>query len=198
MIKKKYGYGYGYGRKKYYRYGFRRYKSVSNIYFRARVEGVYTVTFPDQAGSAIFAENNQLNTVTFDTLFSSSQYYGSLTSMFGYYKVSGILMEVTPGQNNFKGISIVGLNVLLGFRFGQNAAMTYKELSADNNSIVLGINTNKRKYTSTMGSNGWTSVANENTLGCFSVASSLNSSLAIAPSWTCRLAVYMLFKKSNV
>ena len=188
-----------YARRRYYRYGYRRYRNVSNTYFRARVEGVYTITFPvDQAGGPIFAENNQLDTVTFNTLFSSSQYYGSLTSMFGYYKVSGVVMEITPGQNNFKGITVVGLNVLLGFRFGQQGAMTYKELTADNNSIVLGINTNKRKYTSTMGSNGWTPTAQDNPLGSFSVASSINSTYTKAPSWTCRLAVYMIFKKSNI
>ena len=187
-----------YARRRYYRYGYRRYRNVSNTYFRARVEGVYTITFPEQTGAPIFAENNQLNTIPFDTLFRSSQYYGSLASMFGYYKVSGILMEVTPGQNNFKGINIVGLNVLLGFRFGQPGAMTYKELTADNNSIILGINTNKRKYTSTMGSNGWTPSSQTNQIGSFSVASSINSDYSIAPSWTCRLAVYMIFKKSNV
>lgn len=192
MVKRKYG------RRYYYRRGFRRYKNVSNTYFRARVEGVYTIAFPEQAGTPIFVENNQLNTVTFNTLFSSSQYYGSLTSMFGYYKVSGVLMEITPGQNNFKGITVVGLNVLLGFNFGKGGAMTYQQLVADNNSIMLGINTNKRKYTSTMGSNGWTSTAENNALGSFSVAASINSTYTIAPSWTCRLAVYMLFKKSNV
>ena len=185
------------GRRRY-RYGYRRYRSVSNSYFRTRVEGVYTITFPDQAGGPIFGENQRLNTVTFNTLFSSSQYYGSLTSMFGYYKVSGVLMEVTPGPNNFKGITLVGLNVLLGFRFGQGGAMTYQELIADNNSIILGVNTNKRKYASTMGSNGWTSTADINPLGSFSVASSIQSTLSNAPSWTCRLAVYMIFKKSNV
>ena len=187
-----------YARRRYSRYGYRRYRSVSNTYFRARVEGVYTIAFPEQAGGPIFVENQQLDTVTFNTLFASSQYYGSLTSMFGYYKVSGVLMEITPGQNNFKGITVVGLNVLLGFRFGQQGAMTYKELVADNNSIVLGINTNKRKYTSTMGSNGWTPTAQDNPLGYFRVASSINSTYTIAPSWTCRLAVYMIFKKSNV
>lgn len=187
-----------YGRRYYYRRGFRRYKNVSNTYFRVRVEGVYTIAFPQQAGTPIFVENNQLSTVTFNSLFASSQYYGSLTSMFGYYKVSGILMEVTPGQNNFKGITVVGLNVLLGFNFGKGGAMTYQQLVADNNSIILGINTNKRKYTSTMGSNGWSSTAENNALGAFSVAASINSTYTIAPSWTCRLAVYMVFKKSNV
>lgn len=193
MAKRKYGRRYY-----YYRRGYRRYKNVSNTYFRARVEGVYTIAFPEQAGTPIFVENNQMNTVTFNSLFASSQYYGSLTSMFGYYKVSGILMEITPGQNNFKGITVVGLNVLLGFNFGKGGAMTYQQLVADNNSIMLGINTNKRKYTSTMGSNGWSSTAENNALGSFSVAASMNSTYTIAPSWTCRLAVYMIFKKSNV
>ena len=186
-----------YGRKNYYRYGYRRYRTVSNTYFRARVEGVYTIAFPEQAGGPIFVENQQLDSVTFNTLFSSSQYYGSLTSMFGYYKVSGVLMEITPGQNNFKGITVVGLNVLLGFRFGMVRVMTYKELVADNNSIILGVNTIKRKYASAMGSNGWTPASSTGSMGAFSVASSLDASLVNAPSWTCKLAVYMLFKKSN-
>ena len=187
-----------YARKRYYR-GYRRYRSVSNSYFRTRVEGVFTIAFPSlQDGDPVFAENNGLNTVTFNKLFSSSQYYGSLVNMFGYYKVSGVLMEVTPGPNNFKGITLVGLNVLLGFRFGKDTAMTLQELVADNNSIILGINTNKRKYSSTMGSNGWTSTAENNALGAFSIASSIQSNLNVAPSWTCRLAVYMIFKKSNV
>ena len=187
-----------YGRRRY-RYGYRRYRSVSNSYFRTRVEGVYTIAFPSaQVGEPVFAENNGLRMVTFNTLFQSSQYYGSLVSMFGYYKVSGVLMEVAPGSNNFKGLNQIGINVLLGFRFGKDTAMTYKELVADNNSILLGINSNKRKYASTMGSNGWTSTADNNALGAFSVSSSMQADMANSPSWTCRLAVYMVFKKSNV
>ena len=188
-----------YARKRYAR-GYRRYRSVSNSYFRTRVEGVFTIAFPSaQVGEPVFAENNGLRVVTFNTLFQGSQYYGSLVSMFGYYKVSGVLMEVVPGSNNFKGLNQIGINVLLGFRFGQVRVMTYKELVADNNSIILGINSNKRKYASTMGSNGWTSTAeNNNELGAFSVGSSMQADMANSPSWTCRLAVYMVFKKSNV
>ena len=85
-----------YGRRRYAR-GYRRYRSVSNQYFRIRVEGVYTIAFPSaQVGEPVFAENNGLRVVTFNTLFSSSQYFGSLVSMFGYYKVTGVLMEITP------------------------------------------------------------------------------------------------------
>ena len=187
-----------YGRRRYAR-GYRRYRSVSNSYFRTRVEGVYTIAFPSaQVGEPVFAENNGLKMVTFNTLFQSSQYYGSLVSMFGYYKVSGVLMEVAPGTNNFKGLNQIGINVLLGFRFGKDTAMTYKELVADNNSILLGINSNKRKYASTMGSNGWTSTADNNSLGAFSVSSSMQADMSNSPSWTCRLAVYMIFKKSNI
>ena len=190
----------GYARRRYARYGYRRYRSVSDSYFRTRVEGVYTITFPttQQSGGPLFAENNGLNTVTFSTLFSSSQYYGSLVNMFGYYKVSGVAMEVAPGANIYKGLTSVGINVLLGFRFGNDSAMTYQELVADNNSMILGINTNKRKYASTMGSNGWTSTAENNALGAFSVASSIPSVMVSAPTWACKLCVYILFKKSNI
>ena len=187
-----------YSRRRYAR-GYRRYRSVSNSYFRTRVEGIFTITFPSlQDGDPVFAENNGLNTGGFNKLFNSSQYYGSLTSMFGYYKVCGVLMEVVPGSNNFKGLNAIGLTVLLGFRFGQVGAMTYQELVADNNSIILGINSNKRKYASTMGSNGWVSTAVGNSLGAFSIASSIQTNMNNAPSWTCRLSVYMIFKKSMV
>ena len=188
-----------YGRRRY-RYGYRRYRNVSNVYFPCRVEGVFTIAFPNtpSGGQPIFAENGQLAIVSFVSLFQASQYYGSLTNMFGYYKVTGVLMEVTPGPNNFKGFDAAGLNVLLGFRFGKTNVMTYKELVADNNSIVLGVNTIKRKYASAMGSNGWTPASSNGSIGAFSVASSINSTYTIAPSWTCRLAVYMIFKKSNV
>ena len=163
------------------------------------MEGVYTIAFPAQAGAPIFAENNQLNTVTFNSLFTSSHYYGSLTNMFGYYKVSGVAMEIVPGMNNFKGITITGMRVLVGFRCGNSVAMTYQELVADNNSIILGIDTNKRKYVSTMGSNGWLPTADTDVpLGAFSVASPNESTYTIAPSWICKLSVYMIFKKSNV
>lgn len=187
-----------YGRRRYAR-GYRRYRSLSNQYFRTRIEGIYTITFPSlQDGNPVFAENNGLSTVTFNKLFSSSQYFGSLTSMFGYYKVSGVSMEVVPGPNNYKGFNSPGLNVLLGFRFGQGGAMTYNELVADNNSIILGITSNKRRYSSTMGSNGWTSIAGGDSVGAFSIASSIQSNMNDSPSWTCRLALYMIFKKSMV
>ena len=182
-----------------YRYGYRRYRNVSNVYFPCRVEGVFTIAFPNtqSGGGPIFAENGQLSQVSFISLFQASQYYGSLITMFGYYKVTGVLMEVTPGPNNYKGFDVIGLSVLLGFRFGKTTAMTYQELVADNNSIVLGVNTIKRKYASAMGSNGWTPTSTMNAMGSFSVASSGESTFAVAPSWTCKLAVYMLFKKSN-
>ena len=187
-----------YGRRRYAR-RYRRYRNVSNVYFPCRVEGVFTIAFPNtqSGGGPIFAENGQLSIVSFVSLFQASQYYGSLTSMFGYYKVTGVLMEVTPGPNNFKGFSAAGLNVLLGFRFGKTTAMTYQELVADNNSIVIGVTTIKRKYASAMGSNGWTPTSTMNSMGSFSVASSVDTSLQYGPTWTCRLAVYMLFKKSN-
>ena len=188
----------GYARRRY-RYGYRRYRNVSNVYFPCRVEGVFTIAFPntESGGGPIFAENGQLPLVSFLSLFQASQYYGSLTNMFGYYKVTGVLMEVTPGPNNYKGFSVLGLNVLLGFRFGKTTSMNYQELVADNNSIVLGVNTIKRKYASAMGSNGWTPSSSSGSMGSFSVASSLDSTLSNAPSWTCKLAVYILFKKSN-
>lgn len=187
-----------YRRRRYYR-RYRRYRGLSNQYFRAKIEGVYTIAWPTQVGDPVFAEVNGPS-LTFGAVFSSSQYYGSLVNMFGYYKVYGVAMEVAPGPNNLKGnLSSVGAKVLVGFKCGTSTTMPYHELVANNNSILLGVGTGVRKYSSIMGSNGWVSVSdNIDKIGNFSVASSLTGTLDRFPTWTCRFSLYMVFKKVNI
>ena len=62
-----------YARRRYYRNGYRRYRSLSNQYFRTRIEGVYTIAYPQNTGDPVFAEANS-NILTFWTIFQSSQY----------------------------------------------------------------------------------------------------------------------------
>ena len=187
-----------YRRRSYRRY-YRRYRSVSNQYFPCRVEGVYTIGFPtneDGAPRFFDAAGNYNFVVTFATLFSSSQYYGSLVNMFGYYKVTGVKMEVQPHLDNSGSIKQLK-PVLLGFRTGSIAQMTFNELVADNNSLFLGTSSQKR-YVSTMNSQGWGPTNTEQVVGAFSVGSSATSIASRYPSWSCKLCVYILFKKSNI
>ena len=187
-----------YRRRPYRRY-YRRYRSVSNQYFPCRVEGVYSIGFPtseDGAPRFFDAAGNYNFVVTFATLFSGSQYYGSLVNMFGYYKVTGVKMEVEPHLDNSGGVKQLR-PVLLGFRTGSIAQMTYAELVADNNSLFLGTSPNK-KYVTTMNSQGWGPTNTEQVVGAFSVGSSVTSIASRYPSWSCKLCVYILFKKSNI
>lgn len=186
-----------YRRRSYRRY-YRRYRSVSNQYFPCRVEGVYTIGYPAQEGSPRFfdAASNWSSVVPFSTLFSNSQYYGSLVNMFGYYKVTGVRMEVQPNWDNATAIKQEA-PILLGFRTGSVVQMTYPELIADNNSFFLGTGSQK-KYVSTMNSQGWGPTNTEQVVGAFSVASSETSTRGESPRWSCKLCVYILFKKSNV
>lgn len=186
-----------YRRRSYRRY-YRRYRSVSNQYFPCRVEGVYTIGYPAQEGTPRFfdAAGNWSSVVPFSTLFSNSQYYGSLVNMFGYYKVTGVRMEVQPNWDNATAIKQEA-PILLGFRTGSVAQMTYPELIADNNSFFLGTGSQK-KYVSTMNSQGWGPTNTEQVVGAFSVASSETSTRGESPRWSCKLCVYILFKKSNV
>lgn len=187
----------GYRRRRYYR-RYRRYRSLTNQYFRTRVEGVYTIAFPSQAGAPVFAETED-TTIDFFTIFNNSQYYGALTTMFGYMKIYGISMEVTPGPTNYKGTATIGAKTLVGFRFGNDGPVSYHQLVANNNSILLGVDTAKRKYVSTMGATDWLNSNSSNSgFGVFAVASSVNGTLSNQPTWTCRFCLYMLFKKSNV
>lgn len=186
-------------RRRSYRRYYRRYRSVSNQYFPCRVEGVYTIGFPtteDGAPRFFDAAGNYNYVVTFATLFSNSQYYGSLVNMFGYYKVTGVRMEVQPHVDNAGGVK-QQRPVLLGFRTGSVAQMTYPELVADNNSLFLGTSAQK-KYVSIMNSSGWGPTNTEQVVGAFSVGSSTTSMNSRYPSWSCKLCVYILFKKSNV
>ena len=187
-----------YRRRSYRRY-YRRYRSVSNQYFPCRVEGVYTIAFPsDAAGTPRFYDtsSNYSYVVSFATLFRGSQYYGSLVKMFGYYKVTGVRMEVQPHLDNAANVRQPG-PILLGFRTGSVVQMTYNELVADNNSLFLGTSPNK-KYVSTMNSSGWGPTNTEQVVGAFSVSSPGVSTTTNAPTWACKLCVYILFKKSNV
>ena len=184
-----------YARRRYYR----RYRSVSNRYFPCRVEGVFTIGFPTDAGGAprfYDAAGNYSSVVTFAALFQGSQYYGSLTSMFGYYKVTGVKMEVQPHLDNAANVRQLH-PILIGFRTGSVAQMTYAELIADNSSLFLGTSPNK-KYVSTMNSQGWGPTNTDQVVGAFSVGSSSTSTKTYSPTWSCKLCVYILFKKSNV
>ena len=184
-----------YARRRYYR----RYRSVSNRYFPCRVEGVFTIGFPsDASGAPRFYDSasNYSSVVTFSALFQGSQFYGSLVNMFGYYKVTGVKMEVQPQLDNAANVRQTS-PLLLGFRFGSVAQMTYNEIVADNNSLFLGTSPNK-KYISTMNAQGWSATSTEQAVGAFSVASAQNSSTTYSPTWACKLCVYILFKKSNI
>ena len=187
-----------YRRRPYRRY-YRRYRSVSNQYFPCRVEGVYTIAFPsDPAGSPRFYDSagNYSYVVSFGTLFRGSQYYGSLVKMFGYYKVTGVKMEVQAHLDNAANVKQTA-PILLGFRTGSVMQMTYQELVADNNSLFLGTTPNK-KYVSTMNSQGWGPTNTDQVVGAFSVSSPGVSITTNSPTWACKLCVYILFKKSNV
>ena len=172
---------------------------MSNQYFPCRVEGVYTISYPvgdDGAPRFFDAAGNFNYVVTFATLFTNSQYYGSLVKMFGYYKVTGVRMEVQPNWSN-SGNVIQQYPILLGFRTGSIAQMTYPELVADNNSLFLSVSPSK-KYVSTMNSQGWGPTNTEQVVGAFSVGSSGTSNRGRSPIWSCKLCVYILFKKSNI
>ena len=187
-----------YGRRRYAR-RYRRYRSLSNQYFRTKIEGVYTIAFPSNTGDPVFAEDNS-KTCSFWNIFGGSQYYGSLTAMFGYYKITGVAMEITPGPKNFEGTSTVGAKTLVGIHFGTNSPMNYHQLVADNNSVLLGVLTKSRKYVSTMGAFGWLPTSSTETpdVGAFCVASSITGTLTNQPTWTCKFSVYMMFKKSMI
>ena len=186
-------------RRRTYRRYYRRYRSVSNRYFPCRVEGVYTIAFPsDASGTPRFYDtsSNYSYVVSFATLFRGSQYYGSLVKMFGYYKVTGVKIEVQPHLDNAANVKQTA-PILLGFRTGTLIQMTYNELVADNNSLFLGTSPNK-KYVSTMNSSGWSATSDDQIVGAFSVSSPGVSTTTNAPTWACKLCVYILFKKSNV
>ena len=182
------------------RYGYRRYKTPSSLnYFKARIEGVYNVSFPAAGGQPVFTDfDPAASSVTFTSVFHQSAYYGFLTAGFGYYKVTGISIEAVPQIKNLAGGTLVGCSMLCGFIFGSDIATTYNTLRTNNDSLLLNVGERTRKYINTLGSNGWHASADASNIGVFGVASSVNTTLNGGPGFSIRICFYLAFKKSNI
>lgn len=182
------------------RYGYRRYKTPSALnYFKAKIEGVYNVSFPAAGGQPVFTDFNPVaSSVTFTSIFQQSAYYGFLNAGFGYYKVTGISIEAVPQIKNLGGGTLVGCSILCGFIFGSDVGTTYNTLRTNNDSLLLNVGERTRKYINTLGSNGWHASADSTNVGVFGVASSVDTTLNNGPGFSIRICFYLAFKKSNV
>lgn len=183
----------------YRRRKFRRYRQPSMNYFKIRIEQCMNLTFPSASGEIYIAEMGEgIRTMTFNSIFSSSTFYGTIVQAFGYYKITGFALEVVPNCQNLSLTNTNTANVVGGFIFGTDVVPTYQIITAHNDSILLNPVAGMRKYVNTLGSNGYHAVKDTTNIGVLSFCSSMNGTIANSPRWAIKASFYISLKKCNI
>lgn len=219
-----------------YRKYFRRYKSISSNYFRVKVEYIdrliYVPYNPLDSGAVangghiIFLNRNaqaELVNKQFVGLNNIQAAYSldaSLSSIFSYYRPTGIRVEVVPEARNSNlpltfTYNNISYNVpvyyqVLSYRAGNSTAQTLAEAKANNQSIVLNANQKTTRYwrvygtttayapTTSSFSGGFT-VINEYPTGGSENDQRTRAMMVyqLQPSWTVKISVYYIYKYSK-
>lgn len=187
---------------------FKRYKKVSENYFRVRAEVDGLIQYPANApGQPVFKLTNlgQLenpsNVLTFQSILTHQTYSVMLEGMFSFYKLLGVAIEVTPQAQNIAGYKNIDREpmTIIGVRAGKNGAMTFSEARSINSSMVLNPAQYQRKYTSLLGFyNSYISTDASFSGAVTIVAEDNTGQLANSPTWVFKITQYMLYKKSKI
>lgn len=191
-----------YRKRRYYKKGYRRYRRISENYFRARVEAVGKILFPTgQAGNPLIVIRNEVAkySLTFQEMMEETTFIVMLRGMFSFYRLTGLSIECVPDAANTNGQKqITEPVVMIAPRAGDNTAMNFSEVKAINSALLLNPSQTVRKYTKFYGFTGdWidTNVFPKGAITCVTSANGLRDT---SPSWSFRVNFYLLYKKSRV
>lgn len=195
-----------YKKRRRYAKRYRRYKEpfVSN-YLRVKGEANGKLVFPDAGGFPRIIFTNQggqvaANSYAFTYLLNRLTFTLSLSSMFGFYKMVGTVLEVWPDAQNFNGTRQVNNEpvTVFGIRPGSDEVPTFAQLRSMNSSMVLSSTQYQRKYNSFLGFFGdWTG-SDRSPLGTIACISEPAGTALNSPSWTFKITVYIIYKKSRI
>ena len=140
-----------YRKKRYYKRFYKRYRRISENYFRARVEATGKVVFPpNQNGQPTLALTNEINksSIAFSEFLGQTTYINMLKGMFSFYRMTGITIECVPDAANTNGQRAIIAEpvVMIAPRAGDNGAMNYGEVKSINTAILLNPTQSTRKY----------------------------------------------------
>lgn len=180
------------------------YKNIGSYEFlKVKLEYNDVIKFPSQSGEVMFksqAQQGAPNFVSTDTLLNASHYWPTLTSLFAYYRVFGVSIEVIPGPCNTNGtLSITNIDpVYIAYNPGSNQVMSMPVLRSFNGSIMLDATSRQRKYTTLYGGTADYKATTDTTAGGISVRSTTNGTQNDSPLWTLKLVLYVILKRSRI
>lgn len=182
----------------------RRYKQLaSKNYFRVKAEYYDTIQFPQQQGKVQFANRvndpnatpDSMATNTIAQMLNGYAYVQILAGLFSFYKITSILIEITPKDNTGNQIQNE-VDVYLGYRVANNAHMTLQEIKSVNQNLVLDPRNRQRKFFRTLGNFGdWTNTNNAID-GTISLESQ-NGARGSQHVWSIKVSLYLLYKFSK-
>lgn len=192
-------------RKRRYTKRYRRYKRVSENYFRVRAEVDGLISYPVNGGQPVFTltndANNPISVLTFQKILQHQTFSVMLLGMFSFYKLLGISIEVTPQAQNSAGYKAIDKEpmTIVAVRAGDSTAMNFAEAKSINSGIVLNPIQFVRKYTSLLGFyNSYIATDSAFSGAVTVVAENDTGQLANSPTWVFKITQYILYKKSKV
>ena len=178
-----------YRRRRYYKKnGYKRYRRISENYFRVRAEATGKIVFPpNQAGQPHIYLTNEIkkSSVTFEEFLDQTTYIVMLKGMFSFYRMTGLTIECVPDAANTNGQRDITVEpvVMIAPRAGDNSAMNFGQVKSINSAILLNPTQTTRRYTKFYGYTGdWidTNVYPKGAITCVSSAGGVDVS---SPSW---------------
>lgn len=179
-------------KRRYYRRVFRRYKNVSQNYFRVKAEFNDSIYFPTRlqlarGGPVGFGGNwNDVNVpeankglLNLNRFMTTYPYTATLQGLFSYYKITGIRVEISPDPRNYTlptTVIVGGVNlpnyspvVYFSYRAGNNTIQTLNEAKSNNQSVILSPTGKINRYWKVYGASGAYTATTEALDGAFSV-----------------------------
>lgn len=181
--------------RRYYRRWWWRRRKVINQYFRAKIDYIDTLVWPNTqvAGSAFFRNVNTEN-IAVQTILEYEEFQ-RYVKIFSYYRVYAFAVEAVPvstpnGQNQNTGTMFIGYNP------DANDGMSFDDCARSNMSMVLSPTETKRMFRRLQGGTGWYMV-NSAERGSFTCRSDYATVFNNGQKWSVRFTVYCLFKNNK-
>lgn len=183
----------------------RIYKNIASYeYLKVKLEYNDVIKFAGNvAGPAFFKSQGAQgvpNFVSTDRLLNGTHYWATLASLFAYYRVFGVSIEIMPSPSNTNG-SVVISNidpVYVAYNPGSSQVMSLPSIRSFNGCLMLDPTSRQRKYTTLYGGTADYKATTDTTAGGLTVRSTSDGKDSDSPLWTIKLVLYVILKRSRI
>lgn len=183
-------------KRKYFRRKFKRYRSVTNQYFRAKLDRCLTICFPsDQSGAASFLiDQAHVSNISLRNLITADSVYVKCKDIFNFIKIKGVALEWTPSPRTFSNLTVN--EGVVAAAYTNDYSLGFFEIQQCNKSVLCGP-FYSRKYINLGSANGWISIeTTEDLKGFICCDSNFSSTRADGLSGTLKVSIYVIFKNN--